>query len=253
VAIIDEAQDLTSLQWAFVFQAFKNVKRTYVAGDDDQAIFSFAGADIGIFSSLKGDSKILEYSYRLPPELVFFAKGITKYISKRVKKNYTGNETKMGRINKLSDIDSLEFNKDQTYYLLSRNTWHMRSLTELCIERGIPFKIKGVPYLSKADRNTLSSGADVGSWNHSKIEYSNRLLENGLLEEEPMVNVSTIHGVKGGEADHVVLLTDITKQTYKCMELDDDSEHRVFYVGVTRAKQELTIVAPKTKYAYMYL
>jgi DNA helicase-2/ATP-dependent DNA helicase PcrA len=46
IAIIDEAQDLTSLQWEFCRLAFRDCKRIYIAGDDDQAIYEWSGADI---------------------------------------------------------------------------------------------------------------------------------------------------------------------------------------------------------------
>jgi superfamily I DNA/RNA helicase len=48
--------------------------------------------------------------------------------------------------------------------------------------------------------------------------------------------------VKGQEADHVVLHTDLTR---KIVEQMGDGEHRVFYVGATRARHSLTIVAPE--------
>lgn len=58
----------------------------------------------------------------------------------------------------------------------------------------------------------------------------------------PRVIVSTIHGSKGGEADHVVLLKDMARRTYQEMERDEDAELRVWYVGATRARERLTIV-----------
>ena len=46
VAIIDEAQDLTSLQWEMCEIAFRNCEHVYIAGDDDQAIYEWNGADV---------------------------------------------------------------------------------------------------------------------------------------------------------------------------------------------------------------
>lgn len=54
--------------------------------------------------------------------------------------------------------------------------------------------------------------------------------------------LSTIHGAKGGEADNVLLLTSINKRVRETMEYDPDSEQRVLYVGLTRARQRLVIV-----------
>jgi len=37
--ILDEAQDFTPLQWSLIYKMSENVKRIYLAGDDDQAIY----------------------------------------------------------------------------------------------------------------------------------------------------------------------------------------------------------------------
>jgi ATP-dependent exoDNAse (exonuclease V) beta subunit len=66
------------------------------------------------------------------------------------------------------------------------------------------------------------------------------------LVKEPRIKISTMHRVKGGEADNVVLLTDISMRTYNEMNRNLDDECRVFYVGATRAKNSLHIVMPQT-------
>ena len=53
ILFVDEAQDLSSLQWDMVRQMWKDTDKTYIAGDDDQAIFKWAGADVDHFISLK--------------------------------------------------------------------------------------------------------------------------------------------------------------------------------------------------------
>ena len=49
VLFIDEAQDLSLIQWDMVRKLWSNAKKTYIAGDDDQAIFKWAGADVDHF------------------------------------------------------------------------------------------------------------------------------------------------------------------------------------------------------------
>jgi superfamily I DNA/RNA helicase len=61
-------------------------------------------------------------------------------------------------------------------------------------------------------------------------------------DAEPVVSVSTIHGAKGHEADHVVLYNQMSGRTEESYIRNPDQEHRVWYVGATRAKEELTIV-----------
>jgi len=45
VVFLDEAQDLSPLQWDMFFYIESRCKRSYIAGDDDQTIYSFQGAD----------------------------------------------------------------------------------------------------------------------------------------------------------------------------------------------------------------
>jgi DNA helicase II / ATP-dependent DNA helicase PcrA len=62
------------------------------------------------------------------------------------------------------------------------------------------------------------------------------------LTGDARIRISTIHGAKGAEADNVMLLTDISPRTQE----ESDDEARVFYVGLTRAKQNLHIITPRT-------
>lgn len=72
------------------------------------------------------------------------------------------------------------------------------------------------------------------------------------LSREPRVHISTIHGVKGGEADHVVLISDMAYRTFQDYQKNPDDEHRVAFVGASRAKQSLSILMPQTNRAYDY-
>jgi DNA helicase-2/ATP-dependent DNA helicase PcrA len=72
------------------------------------------------------------------------------------------------------------------------------------------------------------------------------LLRRGVkLSQPPRIRLSTIHGAKGGEADHVLLLMDLSPKFAKEYARNPDNVHRLFYVGITRAKQTLHLVLPK--------
>lgn len=64
------------------------------------------------------------------------------------------------------------------------------------------------------------------------------------------LKISTIHGVKGGEADNVFLMLDVTRTVYENLQKLPDSELRCFYVGVTRAKNNLYIIRSNTRYGF---
>ena len=76
--------------------------------------------------------------------------------------------------------------------------------------------------------------------------YIRSMRRNGEnLKEAPRIKLSTIHSVKGGEEDNVMLLTDLTHNTNKSYRKNPDDETRLFYVGATRTKQNLHIIRPK--------
>ena len=81
----------------------------------------------------------------------------------------------------------------------------------------------------------------------AEISYIRAMLRRGeKITKQPRIRLSTIHAAKGGEATNVVLLTDITNRVYKNYQKNPDDENRVFYVGITRAKENLFLIEPKT-------
>jgi DNA helicase-2/ATP-dependent DNA helicase PcrA len=66
-----------------------------------------------------------------------------------------------------------------------------------------------------------------------------------MINKNPRIKMSTIHGEKGGEADNILLLSDLTGAALETLSYDPDELHRLFYTGVTRAKRELHILDPK--------
>jgi DNA helicase-2/ATP-dependent DNA helicase PcrA len=84
-------------------------------------------------------------------------------------------------------------------------------------------------------------------------EYIRLIRRRGESLKKPgRVRIGTIHSVKGAEADHVAVLTDLTEKIELASRLDPDAEHRVMYVGVTRARDALSLVQPQTRRAYRF-
>lgn len=281
VAIADEAQDFTTLQWEMFWNAVRNCERVYIAGDDDQAIYEWSGADVEYFLGLHGNTHVLSKSHRLTNNMVRFAKRVTDQISRRVTKEYTGKEEK-GDIDIANSLDDIEIKPDETYMILSRNNAFLKDAEAWIQKQGLPYMYKGTPLLTEkhiADINYYEDKRksriiysedearlkkmmrDSASfhdpwynaldWDQGLIDYIRTLVArkpDHLLK--PIINISTIHSVKGGEADNVILLTDITRNVHINKEKNPDSEHRVFYVGVTRAKKSLRIVLPQSKFSY---
>lgn len=86
VLIVDEAQDLTRLQWRMCKKIWEKCKRVYVSGDDDQAIFRWMGADVEHLINMEGEVSVLKQSYRCPWSVHAIAHDIVKRINKRREK-----------------------------------------------------------------------------------------------------------------------------------------------------------------------
>lgn len=88
-----------------------------------------------------------------------------------------------------------------------------------------------------------------------QFEANERSLIASVLRDgwmEPRFTISTIHGVKGMEADWVIILNDMSGRTYDSYIRDPEAERRVWYVAVTRAKQGVIIVAPQKNYYFKF-
>ncbi len=85
------------------------------------------------------------------------------------------------------------------------------------------------------------AGLDIDTENYIR----NMLANNEKITQTPRITLSTIHAAKGGEADNVLILPDITKSAVDHNDIDPDELHRLFYVAVTRAKKSLHILEPK--------
>ena len=281
VAFIDEAQDLTTLQWQVCGQLFKNAKKVYIAGDDDQAIYEWTGADVNYFLGIEGKRTILHKTWRLKKNLLDFSNAITKMIDHRVPKEIEAVD-EGGSITYHNSIEDFEFNDDETYYCLSRNNVYLKRYVaelkkqskvflakgQLSVNQDILFAINNYDKYIK-DKLDLKSKVRVEKLLRKDIKdhkhfrwfealelkaddsfYYRQLIKNKVDLKNPKITISTIHGVKGGEADNVILFMDVTRTVYKQLYDIEDSELRCLYVACTRAKSNLHIIHSDNKYSY---
>lgn len=69
----------------------------------------------------------------------------------------------------------------------------------------------------------------------------------GILLKMPDVNIMTIHASKGREADHVIIMPDCYTSVWEGQDgKERDTERKVAYVAVTRARHRLTMLYPRT-------
>ncbi len=90
---------------------------------------------------------------------------------------------------------------------------------------------------------------------HSRVQFPIEVAMAGgprALDEKPKVIVGTIHSVKGGEADVVFLFPDLSQAgdaAYQRFGPTRDSVIRLFYVGMTRAREALYVCPPESSMA----
>jgi len=253
VVCLDEMQDSSLLQWQLVFQAFSNAKHIYVAADIKQAVFTYAGASPETVLNLRGTQHMLELSYRVPSRILEFAQSIVD-VMQLTDHSQCKSTREGGAVEEITEINELteQFDIHKSYFFLARNKKFFKAYIDWCKENAIPYKIKGVPIFTTTDKLEFREGR-TDDWDPEKLDFARYCYKRGTFYIEPPVNISTIHTVKGDEADVVVLMSDISKAVASQLDIDEDSEHRVFYVAATRAKEKLIIVQPQTRLYYPYI
>lgn len=309
ILIVDEAQDLSPIQWDMISIISATAKQIIIAGDDDQAIYTWAGADVNHFINLKGRREVLEQSYRVPAKAYQIAVNILARIKQRTKKVYMPREFQ-GEFKLINELESMNMDTG-TWLLLSRNMFLLYEFVNYCVGKGYLFysrigsqippdsmhairtwenlrlgmempadDIKSM-YKFMRTKKTITFGfkellekvpdteflnittlqEKFGLLTHEpwhkaltklsplEIQYFQAAFERGeKVTEEPRIRINTIHGVKGAEADNVVLLTDVSRRTHDEFQRHSDDEWRVWYVAVTRTKSNLFLVLPRTQY-----
>ena len=116
---VDEAQDLSPLQWKVVDHLSKSVKQLYIAGDDKQSIYKFSGGDPVSLINREGSRIILNKSYRLPAKILEYSERVAKKITQ--KQDYTiTTDNEDGCVSKIKGLSELDFSKG-SWLLLCRN------------------------------------------------------------------------------------------------------------------------------------
>ena len=304
VVFIDEAQDLSNMQWDMAKTIWNKTQDSFIAGDDDQAIFRWAGADVDSFIAQKGLMMPLKQSYRIPAKVHNLAMGLINRIKKRIDKTWSP-KTHEGSLSRHDDFEQVNMssgewlvlartkymldqleptlylngyyyqnkfrkNKEQNLHLAATDWENLRKgqlVTYDQIERIYGYmnnnadktKLKGMIKNMSYDMDTLKESYGLKTdtvWFEAfddaakrETDYLRKMRKNGeKLNEAPRITLSTIHGAKGGEAENVVLLTDLSFNTMRSYEKNPDDENRLFYVGATRTKEHLHIIEPKQRY-----
>tara|TARA_R110000772_G_scaffold94881_2_gene193106 strand:- start:716 stop:2233 length:1518 start_codon:yes stop_codon:yes gene_type:complete len=180
--IVDEAQDLNNLQWRMIHLMEKSSKKILIAGDDDQAIYGFQGADVEHFLSLRKNSKVrtLKKSYRVPREVHEVANRVVKRLAHRQDKEWEPRDYP-GTFNICHDMGSIDYSKGE-FLILAQCNYMLDDIKELLEHQGYYYESKG---------NQLASQDLIAS-----IDDWEKLRAGGKLDEESIKRIYSNFSVK---------------------------------------------------------
>ena len=216
VIFIDEAQDLSKLQWALAEKLFQKADQIFLAGDDDQAICESFGAAPNDFVEYQADQEdVLQQSYRVPlavHDYLFAPRGIIAQLSGF----FTGRKDKEWR--------SKATNPESPNGLVAG--LNLYQLSELLIR----FPKKDWLILAATHLTLQKLSRRLKEVNVSHI-LSNKPVMTSSASSLPTIRLATVWGAKGGEADISVLMRGefIDEKMYS-------ADPRLVYVARTRTK-----------------
>ncbi|MFC5134258.1 MULTISPECIES: UvrD-helicase domain-containing protein [Haloferacaceae] len=146
--VIDEFQDITTLQYG-VFEEWKpHMEKVLIAGDDDQVVYAWQGADPDLLLETDVDEDvILPNSYRLPSEILNVVNAEIRHIDKRQEKDLHPRK-EGGSVEAIESPSMLELVRNVRYTVeddegsvmcLFRARYQMFDFIDDFIDHGIPF------------------------------------------------------------------------------------------------------------------
>ena len=249
--IVDEFQDINEIQWTILQRIYHPRATMTIVGDDAQNIYTWRGSSVDfILRFHERIPRVKDYqlcrNYRSAESIVTIANSVMRFIPTLPFKEQMMANTPGGRIPEVhyffraSDeydwiVSSLEKGRRQhpslRFAVLSRYNSDLYRLEER-------FHRRGISYLLCTDPDKPKE--------HSQPK------EHGQPKEQEDVDatLATIHGSKGLEWD-VVFFMNLHDDVFPARKAEEDviCERRLFYVGVTRAKQALFMTYSKQERA----
>ena len=226
---IDEYQDINDTQHAFIKALHHKDSAVTIVGDDAQNIYTWRGSSVDYILNFhqKFDDVVdyqLSTNYRSTPAIIAVANSVMRRIPTLPHKQMmTAPESKDAETDQRPEV-----------LFFSRISEECDAIAAKAVQRSqeghsvvILSKFNSVLYMFEA--TLLNMAARV------------RFVDGG--EPKPQtIYLSTFHGSKGLEWDHVFLVR-MNDEVFPQLKDEDsvDQERRLFYVAVTRARETLTI------------
>lgn len=209
--LIDEAQDLSPVQWDIANILISKAEKVFLAGDDDQAICESFGASAQHFLDLEGDEVFLEKSGRIPV-------GVHRHLFDLIPKLKVKNSSR----------------KDKIWFPKNDNGGEGEVFNFSKIENFISFLVE------KVDGGYNEDIILMFVTNGSLKKFSSKLEGEGISHfsanqivgnKSSKIKLLTIWGAKGGQSHMTALITDSDMDVRM---LNEDP--RLEYVAHSRAQ-----------------
>ncbi len=175
VVFIDEAQDLSLMQWDMAKTIWKKTEDSFIAGDDDQAIFRWAGADVDSFIAQKGQMMPLTQSFRIPSKVHTLAMGIINKVRNRIDKSWSPKIHK-GALSRYDDFEHINMTEGE-WLILARTKYMLTDLEDVLYRQGFYYKNK---FKKTKEQNLHMAAID---WEH--------LRQGQLLSYDQLIKISS--------------------------------------------------------------
>jgi DNA helicase IV len=247
--IIDEYQDISIARYNLI----KEIRdltgaRLVCVGDDWQSIYRFAGSDISLFSNFenyvgKNETLLIEQTYRNTQSLIDITSKFIQKNPKQIKKNPKSNKKPL--------VDPIKFVNYEQGTIADLFINEIKLLVNKYGKK--PILVLGRHSFDVDDLIKLDSD--------NRIKYfkkSDKLEVKGF--EDIDIKFITVHKSKGLEADNVIILNVKNNLLGFPNKMCDDpiislllsdveeyrfaEERRLFYVALTRTKNEVVLLIP---------
>lgn len=226
--IIDEIQDCDERQLEMIQELKGPETRIFAVGDPNQVIYSWRGSVFNIFYRLKALYQAKELS--LPV-------------------NYRSSGTILKAAARFQETGmALEGTREQGEKITIRNHYDPFQEALYLADKIKGMHVKGVPYEEIAIFYRLQSQSETLKkvFKEEKVSCWVSQKEDGQENTEKLenaVNLMTLHASKGLEFSHVFIIgvnNGLIPLNPK-KEAEEEEERRLFYVGLTRAKESLEL------------
>lgn len=243
--IIDEYQDISECRYKLIKTLSEKMNsKIMVVGDDWQCIYSFAASNINLFTQFKKNVPYceilkIEHTYRNSQELINIAGKFIQKNSNQIKKTLISDK-RLERPIKIINYKNEKI-KQQT-----------KQIIDYIIDKY--GESKSILILGRYT-NDIQKVID-----NNEIKEENKQI---IYKKHPKVKIDylTVHSSKGLGYDNVILINGknekmgfpskkqsnqiIEQLTIKEKNIKYPEERRLFYVALTRTKNEMIILAPK--------